>query len=107
MSEPKPFYDLLREAQSRLEEQADRIEAQALEQADRLKALESAAGQRIRGLEATVADQHETLLMSAAAMESVMDVCRRHGYDPACGLSAVGWLEVVLDNAAAGWPSMN
>ncbi len=107
MSEPKPFYRLLREAQSRLEEQADRIEAQALEQADRLKALESAAGQRIRGLEATVAEQHETLLLSWDTLETVMDVCRRHGFDPACGRSAVEWLEVVLDNAAAGWPSMN
>lgn len=107
MSEPSPVYRFLNEAQARLEAQATRIEELAESHTARLEALESAAGQRIRGLEATVAAQHEALLLAGEAMETVTDVCRRHGFDPACGLSAVEWLEVVLDNAAAGWPSMN
>lgn len=110
MSEPKPVYRIavaLEAAQARLEAQADRIEATAAAQAERLAALEAAAGERIRGLQATVAEQHQSLLLAGEALVAVNDVCRRHGYDPASGLSALDWLDIVLGNAAAGWPSVN
>lgn len=119
MSEPKPIYnhghdrdpidrdDALAQAAARLEARADRIEAAYAANETRIAALETAAGERIRGLEARLADQAETLAVAGEAMELVMDVCRRHGFDPASGLSAVEWLEYVLDNAAAGWPSVN
>lgn len=97
----------LQDAQAALEAQADRIEALYTAHGERLAALETAAGQRIRGLEAQVGDQTETLKLAGETMQATMDVCRRHGYDPACGLSALEWLEFVLDNAAAGWPSVN
>lgn len=97
----------LRVSQAGLEAQADRIEAVYAAQDARLAALETAAGQRIRGLEATVANQTETLLLAGATMTAVTETCRRHGYDPASGLSALEWLERVLPWAAAGWPSVN
>lgn len=98
---------LLREHQQALDEQAARIEATCNAHAARLTTLEAATGQRLRGLEAQVADQVETLRLAGETMEAVMAVCRRHGFDPASGLSALEWLEYVLGTAAVGWPSVN
>lgn len=97
----------VREAQAGLEAQAARIEATYAVQEARLAELEKAAGQRIRGLEATVADLTGTLSLAGETMTAVMDVCRRHGYEAESGLSALEWLEHVLDWAAGGWPSAN
>lgn len=105
---------LLRETQGHLDANARRMEdlqtaqeARLTLQEARLAELETAAGEQLRGLRAQVSEQAATLRLAGETMEAVMDVCRRHGFDPAAGLSALEWLEYVLDNAAAGWPSVN
>lgn len=107
---PNEFDELmehLRRNQVVLEERAARIEATYAAQERRLSAVETSAAQRIRGLEAQVADQTDTLRLAGETMGAVMDVCRRNGFDPASGLSAIEWLEYVLKMATTGWSSVN
>lgn len=113
-STPETLLREIAQTQGLLTAHAARLDALATVQEERLSvqetrlaALETAAGERIRGLQATVADQADTLRLAGETMTAVMDVCARHGYDPASGLTALEWLAAVLPNAARGWPSVN
>lgn len=107
MNDNDTWLTFVRQRQDALDAQAARIEATYAEHERRLLAVEAATGGQIRVLEARVADQTETLRLAGETMTAVMDTCRRHGFDPACGLSALEWLEYVLSTAAAGWSSVN